>query len=292
MPTLIALYENVERATSTVENLRSISILPEDISVLQLASQASLEEVLISIDRGDVPGDLSGGLPGVRAVMLPNVGPVVVIGAESTTLAGSGLGTSGQGLVGLLSGLGVSAEVARVYETGLRKGWPLVIVHAPEEHIDLIKGTLLRSGTADLNQLEGYGSLVAPGLGGDVIIGPYYRDLGGVETYTGQIAVAQSTPGERVGIEHETTGADVAEQGGTGQAPVPGEVAGDIYGGYTSGAVGGVVGGVVGGPVGSVVGGLAGGGVSDEYDEAGAPMDGQDMAANSELQGEPGVGPY
>ncbi len=84
---------------------------------------------------GAVAGALTGGMVGgmmaaAIAVMLPGVGPVLAGGVLASFFGGAVAGTAVGGILGALTGLGMSEEEARFYEKAFTSGRALVAVKA------------------------------------------------------------------------------------------------------------------------------------------------------------------
>ncbi|MEM7553460.1 MAG: hypothetical protein AAF378_05060 [Cyanobacteria bacterium P01_A01_bin.84] len=88
---------------------------------------------------GGALGGITGLLVGLGTLAIPGVGPIMLAGAEATTLAsaiaGSGIGAVTGGLVGALIGLGIPEEQAKVYNELVSQGCYLVTVDGTEEDI-------------------------------------------------------------------------------------------------------------------------------------------------------------
>jgi hypothetical protein len=68
--------------------------------------------------------------PGVGALAIPGIGPIIAGGALASTLAGAGIGAAAGGLIGALVGMGVPEEDAKHFERGFQEGAVLVTVLA------------------------------------------------------------------------------------------------------------------------------------------------------------------
>src|SRR5262245_32054328 len=72
---------------------------------------------------GAVTGGVAGSILGALAALaLPGIGPVVAGGVIATALGFGAAGTAVGGILGAMTGLGISENEAEIYETEFRSG--------------------------------------------------------------------------------------------------------------------------------------------------------------------------
>ncbi|HVT88972.1 MAG TPA: hypothetical protein VHD56_08980 [Tepidisphaeraceae bacterium] len=95
---------------------------------------------------GAVTGAVAGGILGALAwVLLPGVGPVLAGGFFAGLAGGAGAGTAIGGILGAMTGLGISEDEARYYEERFHEGKAIVAVRAGNRVAEA-EGILLRHG--------------------------------------------------------------------------------------------------------------------------------------------------
>lgn len=104
---------------------------------------------------GALIGGLGGLLVGLGALAIPGVGPIIAAGPILAAITGAGLGAVTGGMVGALADLGIPGEEAQVYTEGVRRGYNMVAVQAPESRVDQAKLIMDRAGLVDLQQHVG-----------------------------------------------------------------------------------------------------------------------------------------
>ena len=79
--------------------------------------------------KGMVAGGVTGGILGAAAALLvPGAGPFIAAGILTTALGASAAGAAVGGMLGAMSGLGVSEEEALFYENELKCGRAIVAI--------------------------------------------------------------------------------------------------------------------------------------------------------------------
>jgi hypothetical protein len=104
---------------------------------------------------GALIGGLGGLLVGLGALAIPGVGPIIAAGPILAAITGAGLGAVTGGMVGVLVDLGIPDAEAHVYAEGVRRGYNMVAVQAPESRVDQAKLIMDRAGLVDLQQHVG-----------------------------------------------------------------------------------------------------------------------------------------
>ncbi|MBP9686757.1 MAG: low temperature-induced protein [Candidatus Doudnabacteria bacterium] len=146
MKTILGVFKDRKDAEKVVEDLEDLSVRAEDISfVVQDTTEITNEterSATVAVADGTGAGAITGGMIGAVAGLvvangvLPGLGTLFVAGpiatalgftgAAATTTAGTITGAAAGGLVGALSGLGVAAEDAELYEAQIKDGGAVV----------------------------------------------------------------------------------------------------------------------------------------------------------------------
>jgi Heat induced stress protein YflT domain len=160
------LFETPEAASRTINDLRSMGIDPQRVSVIARDKEQARDvadktgaEVATGAATGAGLGALLGGaagwLVGIGALAIPGIGPVVAAGpiaaalgtAGATAAAGAGVGVVAGGLLGALTGWGFSEAEARAYQEGVERGDLLLAVEVPDaDDADRIEDIVKRDG--------------------------------------------------------------------------------------------------------------------------------------------------
>src|SRR5947209_4433650 len=161
MATVVGLFDTRDRAQAAIEQLRSMGIDSNKISVVMRSREEAQDlatdtgvagGAVTGAVGGGVLGGLAGLLVGIGALAIPGIGPVVAGGWLATTLVGAGIGAAAGGLVGALVDAGVPEEEARMYQTGVERGGVLVAVQAPDEQESSVRDFLNRNGARDVHK--------------------------------------------------------------------------------------------------------------------------------------------
>lgn len=132
-------------------------------------------------DTGAVSGALAGGtlgtltglLVGVGALAIPGIGPILLAGAEATTLAttlaGTAIGAASGGIIGALVGLGIPEDQAKVYNDRLAQGQYLILVTGTPTLIDQVGSILQDQGVEEWQVYDALQVEVTPAMMGNVL---------------------------------------------------------------------------------------------------------------------------
>lgn len=102
--------------------------LPKDVSTTELGNK-SLEGTGIGATVGGAVGAIAAGVAAMGTTLfIPGLG-IVVAGSLASALAGAGAGAAVGGLVGALIGLGMSDDLAKEFETGIKEGGIVIGVY-------------------------------------------------------------------------------------------------------------------------------------------------------------------
>jgi uncharacterized membrane protein len=160
--TIVALYDDLERAHAAVQELLDNAFTRNDISVVmsdaarQYYSQygeapVMLEDVAKGAGGGALLGGMTGLLVGLAALVVPGVGPVLAAGPIAAALVGTGVGAAAGGIVGVLADLGLRSEHSQAYAEAVRRGGILVAVRGLGEHAGRARAILSRHDPLDLD---------------------------------------------------------------------------------------------------------------------------------------------
>lgn len=78
-------------------------------------------------------GGAVGLAAGAIAVVLPGIGPLLMLGPLAGAIGGMSVGAAAGGIIGLLKDNGVSEDEAKFYAEGVKQGGALVTVHDVSE---------------------------------------------------------------------------------------------------------------------------------------------------------------
>lgn len=163
MKTVIGLYDDLETARRVVQALTDASIDANDINLVagdpdgryakpeKEVVKAGTDPAVEGAVAGGVLGGLAGLLFGLSTFALPGLGPVIVAGPLLSSLAGAGVGAAGGGLVATLAKeWNLSEEEAELYLEAVRRGGALIMVRAPQERVDDVRGIMNRYPLVDV----------------------------------------------------------------------------------------------------------------------------------------------
>ena len=151
MKVVAGLFETPEAASRTIQELRTLGIDPQRVSVIardkgrarDVADETGAEVATgaaTGAGLGALLGGAAGWLVGIGALAIPGIGPIVAAGpiaaalgtAGATAAAGAGVGVVAGGLLGALTGWGFSEAEARAYQEGVERGDMLLAVEVPD----------------------------------------------------------------------------------------------------------------------------------------------------------------
>lgn len=142
--TVVGIFPTHSAAIEAVRLLHAAGFDPADIGLVAREASAEGEptdhsgsgEIIGATAGGLVGGGVLGGLAGLLvglgALSIPGIGPILAAGplaaALGPALAGAGLGSATGGIVGVLTGIGVSEREAHLAQAHLGQGGVLVSV--------------------------------------------------------------------------------------------------------------------------------------------------------------------
>jgi uncharacterized protein (TIGR02271 family) len=162
----VGVFDSHAQAQQAVNELRRLGFREDQIGVAGKHAEAisgagTMEDVAKASGAGLAAGAATGaglgalwGL-GIVAGVLPAIGPAIAGGTLATILSSAAAGAAGLGLVGALTGLGMSSEEADYYEGEFKAGRYLVTVTAHTRYDEAVTA-LRRFGASDrLNRTAG-----------------------------------------------------------------------------------------------------------------------------------------
>ncbi len=137
-PVLIAAFEDRNAAQRAVDELEQSAFSTDEVGLVIRGSDA-VQGGMISDAQGtkDGKGAMTGMATGAglgailgaaAAFLIPGVGPIVAAGIFSLAFGGAIAGAAIGGIFGALTGLGISEEEAKFYETAFNAGHAIVAV--------------------------------------------------------------------------------------------------------------------------------------------------------------------
>ncbi len=157
MTDIVGIFESPVQANQVIANLLSAGLTKGDISLImsdkakehfssaaENTGDRTLKDAAIGAGMGGVLTGLLLGLTTVSAVLIPGL-PVLISGPLIAAIEGLGAGAAIGGLAGALSGLGIKASEASHYETQLKAGKAVVVVHTSDKDKEAIARNALIS---------------------------------------------------------------------------------------------------------------------------------------------------
>ena len=141
---IVSTFHSREDANAALEELLANGFTRNQVSLIASDKGGELKRYLPSDDSGSsmeestikgaeggaALGGIIGLIAGIGAIALPGIG--VVAGPIAGLIGGAAIGAAGGGLLGALVSLGIPENEAKTYETRLRGGDTMLMVHAPE----------------------------------------------------------------------------------------------------------------------------------------------------------------
>ena len=153
--TLVAAFDDRNEAELAVSDLEAAGFDEQQIGFVLRGSDVGAggmitDEIGAKDASGAVTGALGGGMVGgilaaAAALLIPGVGPILAGGVLASFFGGAIAGTAIGGILGALTGLGISEEEARFYEQEFKAGKAIVAVKT-QNRIEDAREILQRHG--------------------------------------------------------------------------------------------------------------------------------------------------
>lgn len=168
--TVVGLFDRHPDAEKAVRELVEAGVDRSDISLIARDAQRGTDvrdddgrttsgersvdgtSVGENVAGGALFGGLGGLLIGLGALAIPGIGPVIAAGPLAATLAGTGLGALGGGVIGGLKKAGVPENDAEVYSRSIEHGGTLVAVQCQDVSVDRAVDILERNNAVDVDE--------------------------------------------------------------------------------------------------------------------------------------------
>ena len=165
--TITRMFDTRDQAMAAIADLEAAGFAHDDLGIVAANPETSADPAT-QHDRteatssgtgiGAALGTFLGGGAGLAAALgaiaIPGIGPLVAAGALATTLVGAGTGAVAGGLVGSLTGHGVSEREAPIYAEGMRRGGSIVTARVEEGRSSEVEAILARHNPVDINARE------------------------------------------------------------------------------------------------------------------------------------------
>jgi hypothetical protein len=159
-PALVAVFEDRNEAVAAVDELEQAGFKAEEIGFALRGSEAVRGGMITDATgtkdaKGALTGMAAGGMVGgvltaAVSLLLPGVGPVVAGGLLAAFFGGAIAGTAIGGILGAMTGLGVSEDEARFYEREFHSGRAIVAIRSGKRAADAAE-ILRRHGGYDIH---------------------------------------------------------------------------------------------------------------------------------------------
>jgi hypothetical protein len=190
------MYDTRDQAMAAVADLEAAGFAHDDLGIVAANPDSTLStDTATHHDRaegtssgtgiGAALGTFLGGGAGLAAALgaiaIPGIGPLVAAGALAATLVGAGTGAVAGGLVGSLTGHGVSEREAPIYAEGMRRGGNIVTARVEEGRAAEVEAILSRHNPVDITAREAdYRAGGWQGYEEDTSVDPRTRRAGGI----------------------------------------------------------------------------------------------------------------
>jgi hypothetical protein len=144
MKSVIAIYEDHEKAVASVSALQATGYDVKQVSLLGKADMVNNHITVSSSDSaqstelsiGIVAGTILGTLSGISILAIPGLGFIFGAGALVGAFAGFDLGIIGGGLVAIFTAVGMNQLMSSRYEKYLNDGKFLVVVQGEDDQLE------------------------------------------------------------------------------------------------------------------------------------------------------------
>lgn len=156
-PLVVATFEDRDAAELAVDELEQTGFRADEVGFALRGSDVSRGGMITDVEgakdgRGAAAGMATGAglgaiLGAAAAMLVPGVGPIVAGGVLSMAIGGAIAGTAVGGIFGAMTGLGISEEEARHYESEFKAGKAIVAVKAGDRRAEAARILKKHGGT-------------------------------------------------------------------------------------------------------------------------------------------------
>jgi hypothetical protein len=136
---VVAVFDDRDAAEYAIDALRTVGFDENQMGFAMRGNDAVLGGMITDAEgakdgkgaaAGMVTGGIVGGIIAAAVAMIPGFGPVLAGGVLASFFGGAIAGTAVGGILGAMTGLGISEEEARFYQTHFNVGKAIVAVRA------------------------------------------------------------------------------------------------------------------------------------------------------------------
>ena len=150
--TLVAAFQNGDRAREAVRQLEAQGFSDKDVSLIAPEDKRAKggdgrqDSVMDGTAWGAGIGGAAGLLAAAGAIAIPGIGPLIAAGPLAAALTGATAG----GLAGAFMDMGVPAASSKRYEDELRHGHSVVTVQGDGQKLQTARGVVQAQGAHDI----------------------------------------------------------------------------------------------------------------------------------------------
>lgn len=151
--TLVAAFQNADRAHEAVRQLEAQGFSDKDVSLITPGDKnakggngGQQDSVMDGTAWGAGVGGAAGLLAAAGLIAIPGIGPLVAAGPLAAALTGATAG----GLTGAFVDIGIPAASGKRYEDELRHGHSVVTVEAEGEKLETARSVVQAQGAHDI----------------------------------------------------------------------------------------------------------------------------------------------
>ena len=136
----VGVFDGQAQAATAIQALQARGFAPADVSLImndpvqEAEEKAGHEGASTGATVGGVLGGLGGWLLGAGILMIPGVGPLLAAGPLMAALGGAVVGAGTGGIVGVLTGVGLTEAHAAQLEQRVRAGGVVITVGPTPRH--------------------------------------------------------------------------------------------------------------------------------------------------------------
>ncbi|AZO77305.1 MULTISPECIES: hypothetical protein [unclassified Bosea (in: a-proteobacteria)] len=143
-------YENRADAETAVGRLEAAGLPSGDVTTLSNSPDKIESDAAKGAELGGALGSGAGLMPGLAALPIPGVGPVLATGWIFGTLAvGATAGAAAGSLIGAMTGAGISDDEAHFLAETVRRGGAVVSVRTSDSRVPAVEKIMDGVGPID-----------------------------------------------------------------------------------------------------------------------------------------------